>query len=255
MSSSVNAVIAELKAKVHSMEGSAARWPMPTHPALSELLELRSGAAYCVQAPSLAMLVMAGPSAAGAWSAVVGVPQFGIEAAQGFGVKTDRLVSIPEVPHGETLSVLAALIDVVDVIVVSPTVVSPRDAARLTARMREKQCVIVTWGAWPQAEAHIGWSQIQWEGLGQGHGNLQSRQVTLEVRRGDRVLGRRRLWFPDKELAVRPVEPLHPVQPLHPAEPRHSGQPVPAVQPLRVVRSTPSSPVRSAPESPVRSTP
>ena len=207
MSSSVSAVIADLKAQVQRMEGPAARWPMPTHPVLAELLELRSGGTYCVQSPSLAMLVMAGPSAAGAWCAVVGVPHFGIEAARGFGVNTDRLVCIPEVPSGEMLSVLAALIDVVDVILMPPVKITNNEAARLTARMREKHCLIVTWGAWPQAEAHIGWSEIRWEGIGAGHGNLHARQVTLDVRRGDRSAGTRRVWFPAPDLEVSVIEP------------------------------------------------
>ena len=207
MSSSVSAVIADLKAQVQRMEGPAARWPMPTHPVLAELLELRSGGTYCVQSPSLAMLVMAGPSTAGAWSAVVGVPHFGIEAARGFGVNTDRLVCVPEVKSGEMLSVVAALVDVVDVIVMPPMRVTPKEAARLTARMREKHCLIVTWGSWPQADAQIGWSDVRWEGIGAGHGNLHARQVTLEVSRGGRTAGSRRVWLPAADLNVSVIEP------------------------------------------------
>lgn len=214
MSSSVSAVIADLKAQVQRMEGPAVRWPMPTHPVLAELLELRSGGAYCVQSSSLAMLVMAGPSTAGAWCAVVGVPQFGVEAAREFGVQIDRLVYVPEIPSGEMLAVLTALIDVVDVVVMPPLKVTTHEAARLVARMRERHCLIVTWGDWPQADAHIGWFDIQWEGVGQGYGNLQARQVTLEVRKRDRLAGRRRLWFPDENLMIRSVEPVRTLRSL-----------------------------------------
>ena len=206
MSSSVSAVIADLKAQVQRMEGPAARWPMPTHPVLSSLLQLRSGGVYQVASPSLAMLLMAGPSSAGAWCAVVGIPQFGIEAARAIGVRTERVVYVPEVQTDELFNVVAALMEVVDVVVLAPTRVTPTQAARLVARMREKHCLLATWGAWPSADARLDWSHIEWRGVGLGHGNLQARRVTLEVHRGDRRTGAKRVWFPDVNLVVREDE-------------------------------------------------
>lgn len=208
MSSSSHAVIADLRARMQSIEGHAVRWPMSTHPVLTGLLELRSGGTYEVAGPSLAMLLMAGPSAAGAWCAVVGVPQFGVESAQELGVEPERLVMVPEVAPGEMVAVLAALIDVVDVVLTAPVPVTTGEAARLVARMRERGCLLITWGSWPRPDEQVGWSDIQWQGVGQGHGHLQARQATLEVRRGDRVTGTRRVWFPDGDLAIRAVDPV-----------------------------------------------
>src|SRR5690606_11244338 len=47
---------------------------------------------------SLALAVLAGPSAAGSWAAVVGVPALGLAAAAGFGVDLGRLVLVAPPP-------------------------------------------------------------------------------------------------------------------------------------------------------------
>ncbi|WKK71268.1 hypothetical protein Q0F99_17650 [Rathayibacter oskolensis] len=64
---------------------------------------------------SLAMGLLAGPSAEGAWCGVVGVPEFGAEAAAGIGIDLERLVLEPS-PAEHWLTVTAALVDVLTVI-------------------------------------------------------------------------------------------------------------------------------------------
>ena len=202
------ALIDELRARVQSMEGRAARTPVATHAALDGLLTLQSGGVYQAGARSLAMLLLAGPSAAGAWAAVVGAPDFGAQAAAELGIDLERIVAVPAPtpePGTDLVTVLGALIDVVDVLVVAPTRIGEGDAARLAARLRERHCLVITWGDWPRAEARLDWTDVTWHGVGRGHGHLQSRQATLEVRRGQRVTGRRRMWLPDPDLRVTPV--------------------------------------------------
>ena len=47
---------------------------------------------------------------------------------------------------------------------------------------------------------------VEWVGLGQGHGHLQARRVTVEVQRGTAPARRRQLWFPDASQVIRRVE-------------------------------------------------
>ena len=62
-----------------------------------------------------------------------------------------------------------------------------------------------TLGDWPRADARVTLADLQWVGLGRGHGHLQARQATVEVRRGTAPAGTRRLWFPDLDQQIRPA--------------------------------------------------
>ena len=89
--------VAELQARIRSMQATKLDSKLiPTHPAIAGLLPgggLQQGAAYSVDSSAmLLMTLLAAPSAAGSWCAVVGVPEFGVEAAGHFGIDLDRLV-------------------------------------------------------------------------------------------------------------------------------------------------------------------
>src|SRR3712207_684466 len=71
----------ELRQRVLRMQGAGVSRTLESLPGLAEVIRLRTGGAYVTDSPSLAMALLAGPSAAGEWSAVVGVPDFGLEAA------------------------------------------------------------------------------------------------------------------------------------------------------------------------------
>lgn len=203
-------LIASLRAQVEALESGPRRESVPTHPLLDGLLTLRAGGVYTVTARTLAMLLMVGPSADGAWTALVGAPEFGVQAAHEFGIDVSRLVAVPE-PSGDILAVIGALVDVADVLVLSPVRLTGADTARLVARLRERRCVLITWGAWSRADAHLDWTNVTWHGLGAGHGYLQARRATLEVRVRDRVVGRREVWLPDHDLQFRPARELRSV--------------------------------------------
>jgi hypothetical protein len=156
------------------------------------------------------MALMAGPSGAGAWCGVIGLPGFGAEAAGSLGVDLDRLILVPDPGQGWR-SAVAALVDALTVVVVRPpTEVSGAEASRLGARLRRRGAVLVSCGAWPQSEAHLSVTDSTWVGLGVGHGHLTGRQVTVMTRgRGTAVRPRRtRLWLPDPDGEIRAVDPV-----------------------------------------------
>ena len=176
---------------------------MRTHPALNGLLQLQTGATYGVTSASLAALLMAGPSVDGAWCAVVGTGELGVEAAAMFGVDLDRVVVVPE-PGEAWLEVVAALVDVLGLVVVRPpqTLPAPKDISRLYARLRTRGSILVVWGDWPRCDARVGLTDVEWQGAGWGNGHLKARQATVEVRKGTSPPARRRLWLPDADLSV-----------------------------------------------------
>jgi len=198
--------IQELQERVHRMQGTALSRPLETVPALAELLQLRTGGIYGVDCPSLAMALMAGPSRAGAWSAVVGAADFGLEAAAEYGVDLERTILVPD-PGEQWLSVVAGLIDVTTVVVVRPPArVTEHQAARLASRLRQRDAVLIAWGDWPRSDARLAVRTSSWAGLGRGHGHLTGRQVTVTVRKSAAPPREATMWLPDADQQVRLVD-------------------------------------------------
>ncbi|MCU1524056.1 MAG: hypothetical protein JWO18_950 [Microbacteriaceae bacterium] len=203
--------VRELQARIRQMQATRLDTRIiPTHPALASLLPgggLKEGATYSIDhSATLLMALLAGPSAAGSWCGVVGVPEFGVEAAQRFGIDLERLVLVPH-PGDQWLGVTAAIADVLGVVVTRP----PRRAndssvSRLTARLRQRGATLIVLGPWPQSEAMLSLSESSWSGMGQGHGHLSARQVTVTV--SSRVGRPRsaRMWLPDPQGQFREVE-------------------------------------------------
>ena len=196
----------ELRARVDQMQGRPAAQPVATHPAFAGLLQLQTGSSYGVDSASLAMALMAGPSADGAWCAVMGSAEFGLEAAAAAGVDLRRTILVPD-PGEAWLEVTAALIDVLGVVVVAaPSEISGKDVSRISARLRQRGGVLIAYGDWPRCDARVSLRDAEWVGLGRGHGHLQARQVTVEVRRGTAPARTGRLWLPDRAQVIRRVE-------------------------------------------------
>lgn len=153
---------------------------------------------------SLLLALLAAASNAGSWCAVVGVPTLGALAAAESGIALDRLALVPD-PGPEWPTVVAALIDGVDVVVVAvPGQVSASITSRLVARARQRGCVLVPYGRWDGADVTLQVTQGRWEGLGAGHGRLRRRKVTV-VARGRGTAARPKeitMWMPG--LAVVP---------------------------------------------------
>lgn len=198
--------VSELRERVNQMQGRPAAQPVATHPALAGLLQLQSGSSYAAESATLALALMAGPSADGAWCGVVGAPTFGPEAAAAAGVDLRRTILVPD-PGEAWLEVTAALIDVLGVVVVSsPTRIGDKDASRISARLRQRGAILIAHGVWPHCEARVMMRDVEWIGLGRGHGHLQARRATVEVRRGTAPARIAQLWLPDAGQTIRRVE-------------------------------------------------
>jgi hypothetical protein len=171
---------------------------------------------------SLALALLAGPSASGSWTSAVGVPTLGLAAAEGFGVDLGRLVLVAPPPPGEWATVVATLLDAFEVVVARPPAgrVRPADARRLAARARERGSVLVRLGAsspWVEAaDVSLTVVATSWEGLGRGHGHLRARRATVEAggRRSFDRARRAELWLPGPGGVLAPAPPLAEVHAL-----------------------------------------
>lgn len=186
MSNTALASVPELRERIRRLQTPTLDTrSIPTHPVIARLLPggaLKEGATYSVdRSLTLLMLLLAAPSAAGSWCGVVGVPEFGVEAAAGFGVDLERLVLVPE-PGDQWLATTAAIADALNVIVVRPPrKASDSSVARLSARLRKRGATLLVLGTWPQSEAMLSITESSWSGIGNGHGHLQSRDATITV--------------------------------------------------------------------------
>lgn len=206
--------VAQLQQRIQGMQATKlSTTALPTLSALAEILPggaLREGAAYSVDgSTTLVMALLAGPSQSGAWCGVVGLPNFGAEAAARFGIDLERLVLVPA-PGEQWLTVTAALVDVLTVVVTRPPRrASDADVARLGARLRQRGCALIVVGEWPQSEAQLRVTASRWSGVGRGHGLLTGREVTVSSsgRTGFARANSTRLWLPDGEQQFRPAKP------------------------------------------------
>jgi hypothetical protein len=207
-------VVRDLQARIRGMQRTKLDTrALPTHPALGELLPggaLEAGGTYAVDnSTTLALGLLQGPSAAGAWCAVVGVPDLGVEAAAGLGIDLERLVLVPH-PGEQWLSVVSALVDVVSVVLVKPPVregrvrIGEAAASKLGSRLRQREAVLISLGDWPRSDARLTVTESNWAGIGAGFGHLTARQVTVSSASRSWA-GRarsRRLWLPGPDQRV-----------------------------------------------------
>jgi hypothetical protein len=198
---------------------------LPVVPAFQPLLPgrgLRRGTTVTVGgSAALALALVAGASAAGSWVAAVGLPDLGIVAAAEAGIALERLALVPAPGARAWPTVVAALLDAVDVVLVRPPAGLPAGRARrLAARARERGAVLVPLGTWPEpADLRLAVATSAWRGLGQGHGRLRARRVEVVVTgRGPATRERRaHLWLPAPDGTIAPIPIAHKVGPEGPA--------------------------------------
>ena len=193
-------------------------------PAFEELLRQavmqRGSVVECAgsAAVSLALALAAGPSLAGAWVGVAGLPQVGVAAAVELGVAPERLVMVAEPAQrfddGQWAEVLAAMIDGFDVLLLGPGAhaVKAVTARRLVARLQSRGAVLLsvmsTGGAPGVFGADLRFEAMDavWQGLGDGHGVARGRRASVQLS-GRRVPRPRRaeMWLPTADGAVEAV--------------------------------------------------
>lgn len=199
-------------------------------PALDELepflpwAGLRRGTAIAVDgrggAVSLALALVAGASAAGSWTASVGLTGLGLVAASGMGLALDRLAVIGRPPDVDSwASTVATLVEAFDVVLLrAPRRIPAGQARRLAGRARDRGAVLVQVGGDPrrglEADLRLTVTRSRWVGLDEGSGHLRGRQVTVESE-GRRDASRPRrghFWLPAPD--GRPVQVLDDPSPI-----------------------------------------
>lgn len=147
---------------------------------------ISSGAGGAGGATSLALATVAAASQQGSWTAFVGLGPIGVVAASEAGIDLGRCALVPD-PGPTWPTVVAALLDAIDLVVLAPPsrTVRAADARRLSARARERGAVLLVLGAWPEGpDVRLRPAAASWTGIGDGHGALASR--TLDVVTGGR---------------------------------------------------------------------
>lgn len=156
---------------------------------------LRRGTTVTVAgSTSLLLSLLAAPSQDGGWCAVVGFDSLGVLAAAEAGVVLERTVLVPE-PGPRWPTVVAALLDAMDVVAVRPPRPAGADGRRLVARARERGSVLVGAGAWEGADLRLSVEQLCWEGLGRGHGRLRRRRALVRVEGRGAASRPRQAWL------------------------------------------------------------
>jgi hypothetical protein len=185
------------------------RLPVPT--AFERLLPdagLRPGTSTQVTGVGATTLALSLVSEASheSWVAIVGAPSLGLRAASELGVDLDHVVAISD-PGKRWVDVFAAVIDAFDVVVAQPQL-SMRDAHRVAGRLRERDAVLVTLGAWTESDVRIETRAPRWEGIGGGHGHLSARAIDVSVsgRRSAARVKTATLWLPNAHGEVELVE-------------------------------------------------
>lgn len=133
---------------------------------------------------TLLWALVAEASGEGAWVGVIGRPELGLLAAAEAGVRLERLALVPDA-DGDLLTVVSALIDGLDIVVVGGLERSrlrPTDRERLAARARQRGAVVLALGPWPGADVQLICTDARWSGLGtDGSGRLRRREIVVRA--------------------------------------------------------------------------
>lgn len=129
------------------------------------------------------------------WVACVGLEALGLVAADELGLRLDRVIMVETPTAGQWADVIAALVEVMDVVCLGETSsIGVRDARRLMARTREQNAVLFHFDggrSWPQAlDVKLSVESRGWQGIGTGHGYLKGRSASVTA------IGRRSMAKP-----------------------------------------------------------
>lgn len=141
---------------------------------------LRRGTVVSVEgSTSLVLALIARASGEGSWVAIIGLPHIGVLAAARRGLDLNHLALVPH-PGAEAVTVVAASIDGMDIVVLGPGLaLTAPDLRRLAARARERGVVML--GTFPHPGTHVAFRVLrsEWTGLGAGEGRLRERTLTV----------------------------------------------------------------------------
>jgi hypothetical protein len=217
MSVAAQSVVDELTSRVRTMEGrTEGAWAaLPVLPTIAPLLPLglQTGACYGVRGSlGLALALIAEASAGGRWCGVVGIPEFGAEAAATLGVDLSRLLLVPD-PRQEWLTAVATLVEVLPLVLArAPAHLAPGAVNRLESRLRRQGCVLVVLldegRHWPRTAVTLEAVRSEWSGISAGRGALAERELVVRVT--DRSMHQREVRMHQRGgvyVAAAPVQP------------------------------------------------
>jgi hypothetical protein len=190
---------------------------LPVRAELADLLPLgglRRGSTISVRGSnSLLLALLATATTDGSWAAVVGMPSLGLLAASELGVALHRLALVPR-PGAELVSVVAALLDGMDLVVVNAEGLGRSGrrgnewARRLSARARHRGAVLIARGSWPGADLELTCPELRWSGLGNGYGYLAKGELLISVQgRGAAARPRQRVVVLPNAAGPNPASP------------------------------------------------
>lgn len=180
--------LSALRERIREMEGPRVDPRLPVHQSLAGLIGggLVPGGVYSIS-PSLTLALGLATEAVAesGWCAAVGFPNLGIEAVAECGISLDRFVSIPT-PKEHWATVVGAVCDGFTVVIArSPASVPAATASRIAAVARRAGAVLIVLGEWPGATARLDIDGVRNLGIGDGHGLLTGRDITVRaVNRG-----------------------------------------------------------------------
>ena len=197
----------------HGLPGLPGSGTLPVLPALRELLPrgglARGSVVSVAEFGLLALALVAGASADGAWCGIAGVPEAGVLAAAGLGLDPERTLLVPDPGEGWP-QVVASLLDGCELVVLRPPAQAPAQVRqRLEATLRRSRGVLLVTGDWPGAQVRLRVITQGWTGLGDGHGRLRACCAeVLADGRGEAAMTRTRwLWLPAEDGSVAAADP------------------------------------------------
>ena len=180
-----------------SARAEAGFGPVPIAPALASLLPssgLERGGVYACagDAPmSLLFSLVATATSVGSWLAYVDVPRVGLMAAHEYGVALQRVMCVNTGGHTQSYAqVVGALVDGIDLVVVSSPACSAAEARRIVARAKASGSVLLILGRAGQfsPDVVLSSSTTEWH----FHTHASSRTMSVQAH-GRRVYNQRAL--------------------------------------------------------------
>ncbi|BCJ31931.1 hypothetical protein [Actinocatenispora sera] len=163
---------------------------------------------------SLAMSLAAAGTDHGGWVAVVGIPHWGVVAAQELGVAAERTVLVPE-PGPRWAAVVSALADGMRMVVTRPTApLTQRIRMRLQTRIRQANCVLmVLEDQWSEAAVRLSTTRPRWHGIyPNGRGRLARRELTVHAAPRSGRPAIKTVWLPNGRGQIAEIAPTQLVQ-------------------------------------------
>lgn len=164
---------------------------IPVEPALSRLFPdaglQRGHVVGCrgVAARTAALALTARAVCDGAWLAVIGIDDFGVEAAAELGIPTERVVTIAATSTREWAERTAAAADGFELILTAFPAGAERALRKVRQRLQARGSVLIVIprrsdvDGCAGADVEIATSDGEWLGIGAGHGRLVARRVTV----------------------------------------------------------------------------